>query len=109
MGRKKSENEPKKERFRIGTPAGESPEEGRKRHRTQCLTDVCPVGDELRAANIIEDIEEFNETDQEIATTGGVTGTKVKGGIPSGGTQTGGTITEPSRPGGYRTSRRGKG
>ncbi len=92
--RGKKRVEPKQERAEIGTPAGESAEEGRRRHGTECLTPECGGDNELRSRHTIEDDvseEDFTEDGEEIATTGGLTGTHVKGGIPAGGTQAGGT------------------
>jgi hypothetical protein len=86
---------PAQERAIIGTPAGESPEEGRKRHGTHGLTLEEDV-EEIRRRGHIEseyeiDEEDFRERGDEISVTGGLTGTKVKGGIPAGGRQAGGT------------------
>jgi hypothetical protein len=83
---------PAEERADIGTPAGESPEKGRKRHGTYAISSK----EEIVRRGYIESedkIEEddFREEGNEISATGGLTGTKVKGGIPGGGTQSGGT------------------
>ncbi|MCE5198015.1 MAG: hypothetical protein ABFD54_06305 [Armatimonadota bacterium] len=86
---------PAEERSEIGTPAGESPEEGRKRHGTEPLTPEGEEVDEIRRRGTIEEEisdEDFYEEGNEISTTGGITGTKVKGGIPSGGILEGGTL-----------------
>ena len=78
---------PAEERRDIGTPAGESPVEGRKRHGTQCLTDECEVEEFEKRKVILGEItdEDFDTGGEEINTTGGITGTKVKGGISTGG------------------------
>lgn len=86
---------PAQERAEIGTPAGESPDKGRYRHGTRGLTEEEAI-EEVRRRGLIEseyDIneEEFYESGDEISATGGITGTKVKGGVPAGGTQAGGT------------------
>ncbi len=83
------------ERAKIGTPAGESPEKGRQRHGTQCLTGICPIGGSAEPLNAVENVEDYGEAEEEIATTGGITGTKVRGGNPPGGTQTGATQAQP--------------
>ncbi len=100
---RKQENTPADERSRIGTPAGEKPSKGRERHDTKCLTDVCGP-DDVRRRSVIEDEEDISEEDyyvggDEISTTGGITGTKVKGGIPPGGTTEGGTPAPRREPG----------
>lgn len=87
----KQRSETDEERASIGTPAGESPERGRARHGTQCLTDTCPLGGGVEPLNIVEDAEDYDETEEEVSTTGGITGTKVRGGTPPGGKQTGAT------------------
>lgn len=83
---------PAQERAEIGTPAGEPPEKGRRRHGTHA---VSTEEETIRRGYIesVDDIQEddFREEGNEISATGGITGTKVKGGIPSGGTQSGGT------------------
>lgn len=88
------------ERAQIGTPAGESPEEGRKRHGTECLTDACAPPDENRHRKVIlneVDEEYLEEEGEETGTGGQITGTHVKGGIPAGGTTSGGTLPEPAK------------
>lgn len=68
------------ERTKIGTPAGESPEKGRKRHGTECLTDMCTPPDENRSRKVIEEneVEEsLIEEGQEIGPDGHITGTHV--------------------------------
>lgn len=97
------DTDPAGERAEIGTPAGESPEEGRERHGTECLTDVCDT-DDLRSRGAVEDEDEIADEDfdaegREISTTGGITGTKVRGGVPPGGETEGGTQGEPPRRG----------
>lgn len=90
---------PAEERRDIGTPAGESPAAGRKRHGTKCLTEECEI-DEFERRKVIEgeiSDEDFDMGGEEIGTTGGITGTKVKGGIPAGGITSGGTQTEPEK------------
>jgi hypothetical protein len=86
---------PAQERTQIGTPAGENPEKGRYRHGTRGLTGEEEV-ETLRRRGYIKseyeiDEEEFYESGDEISVTGGITGTKVTGGVPAGGAQTGGT------------------
>jgi|GEM_PF-2655452 len=100
---------PKDERAKIGTPAGESPDKGRHRHGTQCLTGECEPAAQIKSRNVIEDEEDFEEGENEINTSGGITGTKVKGGIPAGGATEGGTITEPEKPGGVGQAGKGVG
>lgn len=79
--------DPRIERAEIGTPAGESPEEGRRRHGTECLTDVCepPIPSRSRKPVDEEISEEGIPAEEEINPGGGLTGTKVKGGVPAGG------------------------
>ena len=86
MARKKKEliKDPKLERTEIGTPAGESPEKGRERHGTECLTGVCEVKDEFSSRKTIEDAEDFDEMEEEIGPEGVVTGTHVKNKYPTG-------------------------
>jgi hypothetical protein len=86
---------PAQERAEIGTPAGENPDKGRYRHGTRGLTDEEEI-EEVRKRGYVEseleiDEEEFYESGDEISATGGLTGTKVTGGVPAGGTQAGGT------------------
>jgi hypothetical protein len=87
------------ERAEIGTPAGESPEKGRSRHGTTPKTETTLLAATKRGFkhNLEEDSEEvdFVEDGDEISTTGGLTGTHVKGGVPSGGTTEGGTLGKP--------------
>jgi hypothetical protein len=105
---------PAQERADIGTPAGEPPIKGRTRHDTELMhpemeTDMEPV-----RRGVIEDesddemdIEDFSVDGEEISTTGGITGTHVHGGIPSGGSQQGGTPVGPDemRSGDYKKNR----
>lgn len=91
-------SDPKEERARIGTPAGEEPRAGRDRHGTECLTDVCPehAAPEARRVPDIESLEEEDLFADEVSTSGGLTGTHAKGGMSRGGTQSGGTPPERS-------------
>ncbi|MCE5322955.1 hypothetical protein LLG46_06535 [bacterium] len=86
---------PAQERAQIGTPAGETPEKGRTRHGTYGLTSEEDVEKTHRRGFIgLEfdiDEEDLYESGDEISATGGITGTKVTGGVPAGGTQAGGT------------------
>lgn len=82
MTHSKSDNkvDAQTERTIIGTPAGESPEKGRKRHGTECLTDVCILPDENRSRKVIEDeIDEVAllEEGAEIGPNGHIAGTHV--------------------------------
>lgn len=91
---------PAQERAEIGTPAGESPEEGRKRHGTTKVHPEIEPGEIERRKTLPDDAAEVNDEDYagggtEIGTTGGITGTHVTGGIPAGGRQSGGTPGEP--------------
>ena len=102
MAKGKSQKmDPKKERSRIGTPAGENPEEGRKRHGTQPLTEEESTQEPSNRGIVEEntdniDEEDFAEMGYEISTTGGITGTHVTGGaMPAGGWTEGGTQGSP--------------
>lgn len=105
---------PAEERAEIGTPAGEPPARGRRRHKTGLMhPDVCvdvELAGEGEVDNEVEDemaLEEFSEGGEEISTTGGITGTHVHGGIPAGGTTQGGTSApkDPMRSGDYKKNR----
>lgn len=91
---------PSQERRDIGTPAGENPEKGRIRHGTQCLTEECDIEEFERRKAIGVEItdEDFDTGGEEISTTGGLTGTRVKGGVPAGGSAGGGTLAPPEKP-----------
>lgn len=99
--KKRQETDPKEERARIGTPAGENPEEGRKRHGTEPLTEDTSTLESINRGAVEESTEDFDEEDftesgYEISTTGGITGTHVTGGaIPAGGRTEGGTQGSP--------------
>lgn len=90
---------PAQERRNIGTPAGESPQKGRTRHGTKCLTEECEIEPTQKRRLIEGEItdEDFDMGGEEIGTRGGITGTKVRGGIPAGGSTAGGTQTHPKK------------
>jgi hypothetical protein len=101
MAEREETTDPKEERVRIGTPAGERPVIGRERHGTECLTDVCPMVSQPEPRRVLdraldeELLEEEETITGELSTRGGITGTHAKGGRARGGTQSGGP--EPER------------
>lgn len=93
---------PAQERADIGTPAGETPEEGRKRHGTERVNPEDGPGETESRKTLPDDVEDVEDEDYaaggaEINPSGGITGTHVKGGIPAGGMQSGGTPGEPEQ------------
>lgn len=91
---------PAQERAEIGTPAGEPPGEGAKRHGTKQLrrdTDPMNRGEIDYKDEDEEYVDEIGMEGEEISTTGGITGTHVEDAIPSGGAAGGGT--QPERHG----------
>lgn len=90
---------PAQERAEIGTPAGEPPREGAKRHGTKQLRpDTDPMNrGEIEDEEDEEYVEDIGLEGEEISTTGGITGTHVEDAMPSGGSTSGGT--QPERHG----------
>lgn len=81
---KKQEKSPADERAEIGTPAGESPEKGRRRHGTECLSGVCRPAGEVEPRKVVDEEiteDELQTGEEELSTTGGITGTHERHGL----------------------------